>query len=385
VQLIDASGFWQKMRKSLGSKRKELNSGHIEEITKLFGAFQEAEQGGKPISKIFRNEDFGYHTITVDRPLRDKEGRVLTTQRGKGKGGSQADSDLRDTENVPLSEDIEQYFAREVLPYAPDAWIEHAKTKKGYEIPFNLLFYRFAQQKKLEDIDAELEEAAEQSLTMTKRVVGKAHKKHPNLKSSEIEWITSLPASWQIKPTKRIVRLLTNKTDSRECPVGLENIQSWTGSYVESDSEFQGDGIEFQPGDILFGKLRPYLAKAWLSDRKGEAVGDFHVLRPLAETSPRFMQYQLLCREVIDLADGSTYGAKMPRVGWRFLGTLKLPVPPLEEQSLIASFLDRETALIDSLIEKQEKLIDLLKERRKALVSAAVIGRLDTRGESTGE
>ena len=156
VQLIDASGFWQKMRKSLGSKRKELSEEHIDEITRLFGQFVEAKQGDKPISRIFKNEDFGYRTITVERPLRDAAGKVVLGEKGKQKGKPQADSSLRDTENVPLAEDVETYFKREVLPHAPDAWIDHDKTKVGYEIPFNRHFYVFTPPRPLAEIDAEL-------------------------------------------------------------------------------------------------------------------------------------------------------------------------------------------------------------------------------------
>lgn len=117
VQLIDASGMWQKMRKSLGSKRKELSDAHIEHITQLFGRFEEATGvDGKPISRIFANEAFGYHTITVERPLRDADGKVVLFEKGKQKGKPQPDSALRDTENVPLSEDVGEYFKREVLP-----------------------------------------------------------------------------------------------------------------------------------------------------------------------------------------------------------------------------------------------------------------------------
>jgi type I restriction enzyme M protein len=166
VQLIDASSFWQKMRKSLGSKRKELSSEHIEAITRLFGSFEEAEKDGKPISKIFRNEDFGYRTITVERPLRDAAGRVVLSQRGKAKGQPQADSSLRDTENVPLSEDVQTYFEREVLPHVPDAWIDHDKTKVGYEIPFNRHFYVFTPPRPLEVIDAELKQVTDRILEM---------------------------------------------------------------------------------------------------------------------------------------------------------------------------------------------------------------------------
>ena len=168
VQLIDASGFWQKMRKSLGSKRKELSDEHIDQITRLFGDFAEAGHDGKPISRIFKNEDFGYRTITVERPLRDADGKVLLGEKGKLKGKPQPDSALRDTENVPLHEDVATYFKREVLPHAPDAWIDHEKTKVGYEIPFNRHFYVFKPPRPLAEIDAELKESTDRILEMIK-------------------------------------------------------------------------------------------------------------------------------------------------------------------------------------------------------------------------
>jgi len=166
VQLIDASGFWQKMRKSLGSKRKELSPDHIEDITKIFGAFKEVTRDGKPISRIFRNEDFGYRTITVERPERDAKGRVVLGTKGKTKGQPLPDAALRDTENVPLSESVETYFKREVLPHAPDAWIDHDKTKVGYEIPFNRHFYVFTPPRPLAEIDADLKTVTDKILRM---------------------------------------------------------------------------------------------------------------------------------------------------------------------------------------------------------------------------
>ena len=160
VQLIDASAYWQKMRKSLGSKRKEMGDEHIAKVTKLFGEFIEAEEDGKPISRIFNNADFGYTTITVERPLRDEAGNVVLGAKGKQKGKQQPDSALRDTENVPLNEDIDAYFAREVLPHAPDAWIDTEKSKVGYEIPFNRHFYVFTPPRSLHEIDEELKAVA---------------------------------------------------------------------------------------------------------------------------------------------------------------------------------------------------------------------------------
>lgn len=191
VQLIDASSFWRKMRKSLGSKRKEMSETQIADVTRLFGSFIEADlatvldvdgkevareivlasdqapaapEGGKiklaPLSRIFNNKSFGYRTITVERPLRDEAGNVVLSQRGKAKGKPQPDSSLRDTENVPLTEDVEAYFAREVKPHAPDAWIDHDKTKVGYEIPFNRHFYVFEPPRPLAEIDTDLAEVA---------------------------------------------------------------------------------------------------------------------------------------------------------------------------------------------------------------------------------
>jgi type I restriction enzyme M protein len=166
VQLIDASSFWQKMRKSLGSKRKELSPAHIDDITRLFGNFEEATRDGVPISRIFNNDEFGYHTITVERPERDAAGQVVLGSKGKAKGKPMPNASLRDTENVPLGEDVEAYFKREVLPHAADAWIDHDKTKVGYEIPFNRHFYVFKPPRPLAEIDAELKGVTDRILTM---------------------------------------------------------------------------------------------------------------------------------------------------------------------------------------------------------------------------
>lgn len=166
LQLIDASGFFQKMRKSLGSKRKELSPEHIEDITRLFGDFKKVTRDGVPISRIFKNEDFGYRTITVERPLRDANGKVVLGEKGKAKGKPVADAALRDTENVPLSEGVEAYFKREVLPHAPDAWIDEEKTKVGYEIPFNRHFYVFKPPRPLAEIDAELKGVTDRIVAM---------------------------------------------------------------------------------------------------------------------------------------------------------------------------------------------------------------------------
>ncbi len=162
VQLIDASSMWQKMRKSLGNKRNELSDDQINEITNLFGNASEVTKDGIPISRIFKNSDFGYQTITVERPARDENANVLKETKGKLKGQSKPDVNLRDTEEVPLSEDIKSYFKREIQPHIPDAWIAEDKTKIGYEIPFNRHFYVFKPPRDVDEIETELRSVTDQ-------------------------------------------------------------------------------------------------------------------------------------------------------------------------------------------------------------------------------
>jgi type I restriction enzyme S subunit len=196
--------------------------------------------------------------------------------------------------------------------------------------------------------------------------------RYPKYKDSGVEWLGEVPEHWEVKRLKHNLRLLTEKTDRRENPVALENIEGWTGRFVSTDTEFQGEGIAFEAGDILFGKLRPYLAKAYLADSSGEAVGDFHVMRPRPESNGRFAQYQILNRDFIGAVDGSTFGSKMPRASWDFVGAMKVTTPPVAEQTTIATFLDRETSKIDELVAEQRRLMELLKEKRQAVISHAV-------------
>jgi type I restriction enzyme M protein len=158
VQLIDASAFWQKMRKSLGSQAQGTQPEHIEDITRLFGNLRRppARSTALPISRIFKNEAFGYRTITVERPERDANGKVVLGTKGKGKGKPVADSSLRDTENVPLSEDVIDLLQTRGAAPCTGCVDRPDKTKVGYEIPFNRHFYVFKPPRPLAEIDAEL-------------------------------------------------------------------------------------------------------------------------------------------------------------------------------------------------------------------------------------
>ena len=156
VQLIDASHCYESRRKSIGTKRNDITDKCRELIVKAYGSFENCAVYGDKSgicceSKIFETVEFGYNKIVVERPERDENGEIVLK-----KGKPVADANLRDTENVPLVQDIDRYFEREVLPYAEDAWIDKKKTKVGYEIPMTRYFYEYQAPEKVEDIVARI-------------------------------------------------------------------------------------------------------------------------------------------------------------------------------------------------------------------------------------
>ncbi|WP_016885066.1 MULTISPECIES: class I SAM-dependent DNA methyltransferase [unclassified Rhodococcus (in: high G+C Gram-positive bacteria)] len=175
VQLIDATPFWSKMRKSLGAKSRELDADARDRILALYDAFDEADPD---YSKIFTSDDFGYWTITVEQPLLDADGKPVTDRKGNPK----SDKKRGDTENIPFTyrgntegdagrrETIKAYFEAEVLPHAPDAWIDTKKTKIGYEIPFTRHFYKYVPPRPLAEIDADLDKQVAKILELLREV-----------------------------------------------------------------------------------------------------------------------------------------------------------------------------------------------------------------------
>ena len=165
VQLIDASHCYEPRRKSIGTKRNDITDICRELIVKAYGEFRNEAVYGNPEgiyceSKIFGTEEFGYNKISVLRPQRDENGEIVKDKKGK----PVADKSLSDTENVPLVEDIDKYFEREVLPFAPDAWIDKKATKVGYEIPMTRYFYKYQAPESTDSIQARIAEI-EQDIT----------------------------------------------------------------------------------------------------------------------------------------------------------------------------------------------------------------------------
>ena len=206
-------------------------------------------------------------------------------------------------------------------------------------------------------------------------------KPYPAYKDSGVEWLGEIPARWEVKRLKYAAPLRVSKLGVKPedaTYIGLENIESWTGRLLIQD---QPESVEsavgrFEAGDVLFGKLRPYLAKAARPEFSGVSTSEILALRPV-EYSQSYLLYSLLNKSYIHWVDMLTYGTKMPRVSPDQVGNSFTPLPPLSEQRAIAAFLDRETARIDALVAKKERLIELLQEKRTSLISHAVTKGLD--------
>ncbi|EOE5701781.1 restriction endonuclease subunit S [Campylobacter upsaliensis] len=217
----------------------------------------------------------------------------------------------------------------------------------------------------------------EKKQALINKVVTKGLNPNIEFKNSEIEYLGLIPHHWEVKKLKYLATLRNQKSNDSDFKVGLENIESQTGKYISTNEVvFEDSGIYFYKNDILFGKLRPYLAKVFLADREGVCVSEFLVLTPKKQCG-NFLKFLMLSPLFISVVDGSTYGSKMPRASWEFIGNLKIPLPPLQEQKEIAEFLDKKCEKINSAIEKTKKQIELVKEYKNTLINEAVCGRIN--------
>jgi len=206
-------------------------------------------------------------------------------------------------------------------------------------------------------------------------------------------WLDRIPGEWSVRRLKVAAPLRAERGEGTAellGYVGLVNIESKTGRFIESETEKEAANADepatgttnlFNAGDVLFGKLRPYLAKVWLADREGSCSTEFLVLKSGSLVHGPYLRYALLSPEFVNLVDASTFGTKMPRADWDYIGSLHIPIPPLPTQHRIADYLDAETQRIDELIAAKRSMLALLEKKRAALVSQAVTKGLDPKAK----
>lgn len=443
VQLIDGSSFWQKMRKSLGMKRREISSTDREALVSLFyegkpmdiitgyeadgrEAFREivapewptleAPKGGRvkraPVSLVLPNEAFGYRAVTIERPKIDDKGRPVRGTRGSSKGNFVADPQLRETANIPLTEDVEAYLDREVRPHAPHAWVDEKKTRVGYEIPFNQHFYVFDESRALEEIDADLAKVTAKIQDLLRTPEGQEPSADPvtkganpaaSYRSSGISWAGEIPSHWGTCTIGKVARLESGHTPSKSKPeywVEEECVIPWV---TTGDVKRFRDGREIYIDDTAVrisevglanssARLLPagtvFLSRTASVGFSGIMSTDMAVSQDFAAwvCGERLLpEYLLLClramkQEFARLMMGSTHKTiYMPDIK-----KLAIPLPPIEEQKMIVEHVLGQKKRAERLIDCARINIELLHERRDALNAAAVTGRLNVHdGDAT--
>jgi len=208
-------------------------------------------------------------------------------------------------------------------------------------------------------------------------------KPYAEYKESGLPWLGQVPEHWDVRRMKSAVANVIQQTfdmKTNDVYVALEHVESWTGRVrPHSDADlFTGQVKRFRQGDVLFGKLRPYLAKVTRINGDGVCAGEFFVLRPTdPELLSSYLEHQLRAKQTIDVINGSTFGAKMPRADWQFCGNLPIPLPPPDEQAAIVRFLDWANGRLERAIRAKRKVIALLGEQKQAIIHRAVTRGLD--------
>lgn len=200
------------------------------------------------------------------------------------------------------------------------------------------------------------------------------------VRDSGVYWIGKIPSHWSVMRLKSQIKLSNEKTSDNNLPyIGMENIESRTGKYVKKNEvKPESTSNVYKAGNILFGKLRPYLAKVFITEDDGICSSEFLVFKSF-QLERKYLFYYLISSSFIDVVNSSTYGAKMPRANWDFIGNCPITIPPKEEQKEIVKYLDSVFIKIDSLIRNTEQIVERLRELKTRLISDVVTGQIDVR------
>jgi type I restriction enzyme M protein len=386
VQLIDGSSFFQTMKKSLGSKRKLISPEQSEELFKMYSLFKDSE-----FSKIYSNNFFGYTKIIIEQPL-IVNGEIVKDK----KGDIKSDTSLRDTERITLSDDIDVYYKREILPNLPRSWMDRSKDKIGYEINFTKYFYKFTQLKSIPDISNEIKKLDAEIEKLSKEI---SITNYSEYKDSEIQWVGKIPSHWNKSKLTYIGKFyggLTGKSGEdfgdesspyNKLFIPFTNIAN--NIYISKedlktvkimDSDNQNRVLL---SDILFLMSSENYKDLGKTSILNENIDELYLNSfckgfriEKKEVEPKYLNYQLLNNSHRQLI--SIEGNGFTRINLRSEKLKNIPIflPPIEEQKLISKCLDKNNNEIDLLIKKFEKKIALLKEYKESFISSLVTGKI---------
>jgi len=377
VQLIDASSesFFKRLRKSLGDKKVELLPEHITIIQNLYFNYNHSEN-----CKIMDNQDFGYYQITVHRPILDEKGSPVL-----GKNGNPiSDSRLKRKEKVPMSAEISEYFAEQVLPFEPDAWYDKNKIKVGYEIQMNKFFYSFQKPGNLSSISEKFVTIANETINIGSIVLGDLTPSSA-IVNSGIEWIGAIPNNWHLIKLKYLLeeRKERSTTGSEE----LLSLSKYHGVIPKSQLEERSGGAKsligykiVRKGDLVFNKMQAINGLIAQSHIEGICSPDYAVYYAKDESILiEFLAYVLVhsnCKtEFMRASKGVMEG--YIRVYTDALFDLTIALPPIIEQNMIIKFIQDKTEIFDSSVKKINKEIELLNELKRNMIENITLGKAE--------
>ena len=314
-------------------------------------------------------------------------------------GDPEPDPELRDTESVPLKEEVDEYFQREVLPHVPDAWIDESKTKIGYEIPFNRHFYRYEPPRPLGVIEADIKTLGAEITELLGEDATRSASLDPylKLKPSDVEWIGDIPEHWNTFPLKRRYRVINGGTPSSTVDAYWDGGVNWItpddlgknrSKHIEdsrrtlSTEGLTSCGAHLVPvNSIVLSTRAPIGHVAVISRESCTNQGCRALVPDEKDAVSDYLYYTIVSSHSVLKSGGK--GTTFMELSADHLGSHMVPFPPSAEQRAIADFLDRTTEKIDDLIANIEASIERLREYRSAIIDAAVTGKLDTRTVDT--
>ncbi len=389
IQLIDATSFKSGLRKKLGDKNVELTPQLRDKILSLYLEFDHADQH---FSKVVANSDFGYWDVPIMHPVYDDEGNIVFETKGKNKGKPKANKEQTDKTRVPFSFEggIEGFFEKEVKPYAPDAWVNTDDIKIGYDISFTKYFYNPDELREAKDIIDEIRIKHSESSQFLENIILKAQEGHRStsivLKDSGNKWLGKIPEHWKLVYLWQICseQKYKNKANQEAKVLSLSHgsiIRKKDLNYGLVPKDYEGYQI-VRPGNIILRltdlqndqkSLRTGLVR-----ETGIITSAYVCLK--TKENPRFIQLILHVYDINKYFYGLGGGVRQS-IGYQDLKNMIIPIPPIEEQNLIADFVDTRSAalgvILDNMISSLKEEIALLGQYKTQMSADIITGRTD--------
>lgn len=387
VQLIDASSCYVQRRKPIGKKKNDITDDCRSLIVKAYGDFTNSVYGDVNgiycESKVFDAVDFGFHKIVLEQPLLDEQGKIV-----RKAGKKVADKDLRSIEIIPLCEDIDSYFNREIAGYLPDAWLDKSKAKVGYEIVFGKHFYKPENFHSSVELLTEIHNLDERELQLNLQIANQfslinncIKRTTNNLKKTGIEWFSDIPAEWAVVKGKHILELQKKPilpTDGvitcfRDGEVTLRSKRREEG-FTFADKEIGYQGIDI--GDLVIHGMDGFAGAIGISDSRGKGSPVLNVCNVKEGYCKEYIMWYLryLAYRNVFVATATGIRERSCDLRWTKIANLEFVIPSYEEQIKIAEMISELFKPINDLTEIRVEKEDLFKKYKRAIVSELISG-----------